>query len=73
MAVSIQTDPPVGVSAPRVLFEVRFPPGDAPKYDIVPDGDRFIAIEEGEWIPGTEIRVVLNWFDELKRRVPSAR
>jgi len=37
-------------------------------YDISPDGQRFVMIkEQGE----SQINVVLNWFEELKRLVPT--
>jgi len=38
-------------------------------YDISPDGQRFVMVkEEGR---ETQIHVVLNWFEELKRLVPT--
>ncbi len=42
-------------------------------YDISPDGKRFLMIKEGG--PGgeteaTQLILVLNWFEELKRLVP---
>lgn len=36
-------------------------------YDVAPDG-RFLMIQ-GEGAP-TQVNVVLNWFEELKRLVP---
>ena len=39
-------------------------------YDITPDGQRFLMVEGAEEGPPTEIVVVLNWFEELKQRVP---
>ena len=44
-------------------------------YDVLPDG-RFVGLVEpagSEALAGalvTEMRVVLNWFEELKTRVP---
>jgi hypothetical protein len=40
-------------------------------YDVLPDG-RFIGVP-GEGPATSQIVVVLNWFAELKSRVPSAR
>jgi hypothetical protein len=44
----------------------------------MPDGQHFIAVIRAGAIPQPgvvtqmeEIRVVLNWFDELKQRVPT--
>ena len=47
-------------------------------WDVMPDGQHFIAVIRAGAIPQPgvvpqmeEIRVVLNWFDELKQRVPT--
>jgi hypothetical protein len=38
-------------------------------YDITPDGQRFVGVVQSG--PSTsQVRVVLNWFEELKQRVP---
>jgi len=75
MAVDIATQPSFSAGKPRVLFEGRYHPayGTATNYDVSPDGQRFLMIkpnEAGEAAP-TQINVVLNWFEELKRRVPA--
>jgi serine/threonine-protein kinase len=61
-------------SKPRVLFDGEYLPTPAttPNYDVSPDGQRFLMIKTGgagEVAP-TQINVVFNWFEELKRRVP---
>ena len=40
-------------------------------YDVTANGQRFLMPEENPGAPATEIQVVLNWFEELKRRVPN--
>jgi hypothetical protein len=47
------------------------------QYDVLSDGTHFIARiaagtigQQGAAGIGKEIRVVLNWFEELKQRVP---
>jgi hypothetical protein len=42
---------------------------------VSPDGQRFLMLKtiEQQGQAATEIHVVLNWFEELKRRVPAAR
>jgi eukaryotic-like serine/threonine-protein kinase len=77
MAVNIATQPSFTPGKPRVLFEGHYvpPPGTTPNYDVSPDGQRFLMIkpnEAGEAAPA-QINVVLNWFEELKRRVPAAK
>ena len=39
-------------------------------YDIFPDGQRFLMIKAVGGSTG-QINVVLNWFEELKRLVPT--
>jgi serine/threonine-protein kinase len=56
---------------PKFLFERHFFGGLAAKqktYSVAKDG-RFLMIQE-DIAPGTQINVVLNWFEELKRLVP---
>ncbi len=40
-------------------------------YDVAPDGQRFVMIKESEEQQVGQINVVLNWFEELKRLVPT--
>ncbi len=74
MAVFVHTEPTFSAETPRVLFEGSYQlsaasPGENPYYDISPDGQRFLMIKI-EQQAGTQINVVLNWFEELKRLVP---
>ena len=52
-----------GVSRP--LFE--YP--DLFEYDVAPDGQRFVLRTVNQDAMAREIRVVLNWFEELKAKV----
>jgi len=45
-------------------------PGFTQYYDISTDGQRFLMIKL-EQQEGAQINVVLNWFEELKRLVPT--
>jgi serine/threonine-protein kinase len=50
--------------------------GEVANYDISPNGQRFVMVEEpklprGVAPPATRLQVVLNWFEELKARVPT--
>ncbi len=74
MAVAVTTQPTFSASEPRVLFEGAYvlSPRSAPDYDISPDGQRFLMLKPTDQAPRPEqINVVLNWFEELKSRVPS--
>ena len=60
-----------------MIFEGRYvpPPGTRPDYDVSPDGQSFLMVkptEAGEAAPA-QINVVLNWFEELKRLVPTGK
>ena len=74
MAVSFITEPGLRVGKPRLLFEGRYKGGWpwGRNYDIAPDDKRFIMItvEEQKEKP-TQINMILNWSEELKRIVPA--
>ena len=56
------------LSRPKVLLE----PSSLNSYDVSPDGRRFVVTEVGEAAKGpTELNLVLNWGEELKRLVPT--
>jgi serine/threonine-protein kinase len=75
MAVSIEIQPEVRTGRPVFLFEGSYrggastPPGYQ-YYDVTPDGESFVMVKEPEQQEG-QINVVLNWFEELKRLVPT--
>ena len=75
MAVEITAQPSFSVGKPKVLFEGPYQPTPATfsNYDVSPDGQRFLMLKASEQAQAapTQINVVLNWFEELKRRVPT--
>ncbi len=75
MAVDIATQPSFTVGKPRMLFEGPYVPATVTFYDVTPDGQRFLMLKPSEQAPAapTQINVVLNWFEELKQKVPSGR
>jgi Tol biopolymer transport system component len=77
LAVTIVTQPSFSAGKPKLLFDGVYTPGNAaafPSYDVSPDGQRFLMIKpvEGQQA-ATQINIVQNWFEELKRRVPSGK
>ncbi len=77
MAVEITTKPGFAAGKPRMLFEGQYLPaqGTLPNYDVSPDGQRFLMLktaDSAETAP-TQINVVMNWFEELKQRVPTGK
>jgi serine/threonine-protein kinase len=54
------------------LFELQnLEPGMG--YDVAPDDNSFAMVVKNDQPPATELRIVLNWFEELKRLVPSGK
>ena len=77
MDVDISTQPSFAAGNAKVLFQGHYQPtpGTLPNYDVSPDGQRFLMIkpsEQGQVAP-TQINVVLNWFEELKQKVPKGK
>ncbi len=71
MSVAVQTRPEFRAAAPKLMFEGPYLNVPGVSYDVAPDGQHFVMIEENQkQAPTTELNVVLNWFEELKRRVP---
>ena len=69
--VSIQTEPTFTAGSPAVLFTGNYLTNPSNRqYDVAPDGQRFLMIKE-EQTTTAQINVVLNWFEELKRLVPT--
>ena len=76
MVVSIQTqDQTLNLGNPRILFEGRYVSHSSTPgyqyYDISPDGKRFLMMKEDTAVEQSQINVILNWFEELKRLVPT--
>ncbi len=73
MVVGFKTEPTFTAGSPVVLFTGWNTRGGPPvNYDISQDGQRFLVIKEAdEEERQGQINVVLNWFEELKRLVPS--
>jgi eukaryotic-like serine/threonine-protein kinase len=74
MVVDVQTGKTFRASKPRVLYESRFPertPGDPARFAVTPDGERFLVTVPAEDASRkSRFQVVVNWFDELRERVP---
>ncbi len=73
-AVDVAIEPEFRCSAPRVLFEGPYINVRGYSWDMSPDGERFLVIEGAEQEKTlTELIVLTNFFDELRRRVPTGR
>jgi serine/threonine-protein kinase len=73
MIVDVKMTPEFSASRPRQLFRHSYERSNAywPNYDVTPDGRRLLMLKTVDASPPPQqIHVVLNWFDELKHRVP---
>ena len=80
MSAAVSTEESFTMAAPQVLFEGvwAFAPYST-NWDVHPDGESFLLITSpGAEIVGggiavamIEVEVVVNWFEELKKRVPN--
>ena len=73
-SVTVQSGETLGAGRPQQLFEfvMPVPVSGARPYDVLPDG-RFVMIRNSEVEaggPSSNLIVVQNWFEELKRLVP---
>jgi len=77
MVVDITTRPSFVAGKPRVLFDLgQHAFGATPVRGYDTDGKRFVAFarkQDLEASPVTQINIVLNWFEELKRLVPAGK
>jgi hypothetical protein len=76
MGTGVQTEPTFEPGKPMVLFQGKYvsqSPIIGISWDISPDGKRFLMMKELDSAAGggpQRVNVVLNWFEELKQRVP---
>jgi Tol biopolymer transport system component len=76
MEVEITTAPRFQLDGPRALFDLTFYGGGwfSPELDLSADGEQFVMVEQDhKWGKSTEIKVILDWFEELKDLAPARR
>ena len=75
MVVGVETEPTFSAGNRTVLFTGRHAISNRRNYDISADGQSFLMIKDVEQAEETSARteliMVLNWFEELKRLVPT--
>ena len=79
MAIAVETKPTFSLGTPKILFRsmnIGSTPGEGTPWDISADGKRFLmmkppgAAAPAADAPRPKINIVVNWFEELKQRVP---
>ena len=74
MSVPVDSQDSLTLGSPELLFEGPYDSSFARNYDVGPDG-RFLMVKSGAVSGSDEVRppqinVVLNWFEEVRQRVP---
>ena len=77
MAAAIEANPAFSAAKPKLLFEGHYEASTfsfEPNYDVSPDGKRFLMVKGSEQeSAATQLNVVLNWSDELRRLAPAGK
>jgi serine/threonine-protein kinase len=78
MFVETSLQPTFSAAKPLILFTIdpsvyRVEGMPNTSYAIIPDGKRFVFIKQTPVSPVTQVILVENWFEELKRLVPTGK
>jgi len=70
MAAPIDTQHGFSAGTPKMLFQGQYVTlaNSTPNYDVTADGQKFLMLKST--VQPTQINVVVNWFEELKQKVP---
>jgi len=73
MAVEVAPEPVFRATAPQLLFRGDYErPAVRASYDVLADGAHFVMLESSAQGSSTRrVNIVVNWQEELKRRVPA--
>jgi len=75
MSVTVQTSGTFSHGPPRELFRGPYAINALADFDVTPDGQTFLMLKQlragGAQVDDTELIVVENWFEDLKRLAPS--
>ena len=71
-SVNVELEPTFRADRPENLFAGTFLIDSLRQqtYDVAPDGERFLMIEETEGFSQARAVIVLNWMEEVKRLLP---
>jgi serine/threonine-protein kinase len=73
MAAPIDTQHGFSAGTPKMLFQGQYVTlaNSTPNYDVTADGQKFLMLKTT--VPPTQINVIVNWFEELKQKVPARK
>ena len=66
MSVQVSTSSEFNAEKPRELFRGI----NSDRFDVAADGQHFLMLKRHAQPPVTQIQYILNWFEELKEKVP---
>jgi len=72
MSVAVTLTPEFKAEKPRLLFKGPYVMIGNQSYDVTTDGQRFLVLEPLEQGTVTYLNVVLNWFEDVKRKAGQA-
>ena len=70
MVVAAETEPVFKAGPPDVVFEGQYSEGLGTIFDIAPDGQGFLILQDAEQ-GALSLNIIQNWFSELERLLPS--
>jgi serine/threonine-protein kinase len=70
LSVGIESKATLGVGKAQQLFSMAMVHRESPTYAVTRDGQHFLMVKESETEAARQLNVVVNWFEDLKRRVP---
>jgi Tol biopolymer transport system component/predicted Ser/Thr protein kinase len=73
MATPIDTQHGFSAGTPKMLFQGQYVTlaNSTPNYDVTADGQKFLMLKST--VQPTQINVIVNWFEELKQKVPTGK
>ena len=74
MAVDVAATSPLSFGKPHVLFEGSYLFGatESQEFDVSRDGRRFLMLKPERRFEAQPLSVIVNWFDDLRRRVAAS-
>jgi Tol biopolymer transport system component len=75
MVAAVTSQPTFQASSSRMLFQGSYAPTNttSANFDVAADDQHFVLVQPSPQPSATELHVVLNWFEELKRVSPLIR
>ena len=70
LASTVTLDPELSWDPPRVVFETDYIDSLGRSFDVSSDGQRLLVAKRTREQTRTRLRVITNWFVELRRLVP---